>query len=999
VDFDMPGSTKVQLKVMVSSTVRDLPEHRQGVLGACLRQGMFPLMMEHLPAVDDDAIKASLDMVDEADIYLGIIAYRHGYVPKGHEISITEMEYNRAVERGIPRLIFLMDPDHPLKVAQVDTGEGAERVEALRKRLSAERVVKFFKSPEDLRADVITSLSLYHKSDPKAFHYISNIPALPEPYIAHPYILLQSKGLVGRQAELNLLTDWVAKPSTEFYQARILNIVSIGGMGKSALTWKWFNDIAPHVMKPLAGRMWWSFYESDATFENFVTRALAYVTRRTREEVEEAPPPDRETQLLATLDREPYLIVLDGLERILIAYARMETGVLSNDDLDEKTASRLSGALGSPESAAQSLVGQHRLRKTTDPRVGGFLRKLASMQASRILVSTRLFPAELETLTGEPIAGSRAYFLDGLCDDDALHLWREFKVSGTRAELLAAFHTFENHPLLITALAGVVAHFRPAPCDFGRWHSANLSSDLFRQPLEMVRSHILQCALAGLDHMTLLLLQHIAQLRIPPSYDTLISLTVGRNNLFPGEPGLDAALSSLEDRGLLGWDKRSNRYHLHPVVGAVVWRGTASNARLDIFGALRRHFTPLAERTQWWEVKHLEDLTAGVELYNTLISEGNYNQAFAVFRDRLDDATLYSVKNRRQRVALLEMLFPDGLDQVPRLEGERIQRWTLRGLAADYSFTGQPARALALYREHNLSCRKDRDALGFSHALPRLSWVLRVCGQLRQSEAASRAGVLLSSKLGEYPNQALSLVHLALAQATLGRTSDARRAIESSLCISSADGDFHSEALAFACLSITALWVGDVAEACSCAKLATSFCQDDRSEEDSIRAGRLSGAAAACRGDFDLADQALTRALTRARTVSLVEEELESLIALAELRRSQGDLRTARHLLEDVWEPAEHAPYPLLHGDALNVVARIERDEGSRDAAMEAATKAYRLAWCNGPPYAYHWGLEAAKKHLAELHAPEPADLPAFDESKYEPIPEVEINPPDEFPN
>ncbi len=103
-----------------------------------------------------------------------------------------------------------------------------------------------------------------------------------------------------------------------------MNIVAIGGLGKSALTWKWFNDIAPQEMKPLAGRMWWSFYESDATFENFVTRALAYVTRRRLDEVQQIPAPEREAQLLAALDREPFLIVLDGLERILIAYARMD---------------------------------------------------------------------------------------------------------------------------------------------------------------------------------------------------------------------------------------------------------------------------------------------------------------------------------------------------------------------------------------------------------------------------------------------------------------------------------------------------------------------------------------------------------------------------------------------------------------------------------------------------------------------------------------------------
>jgi hypothetical protein len=46
--------------------------------------------------------------------------------------------------------------------------------------------------------------------------------------------------------------------------------------------------------------------------------------------------------------------------------------------------------------------------------------------------------------------------------------------------------------------------------------------------------------------------------------------------------------------------------------------------------------------------------------------------------------------------------------------------------------------------------------------------------------------------------------------------------------------------------------------------------------------------------------------------------------------------------------------------------------------------------------YAYHWGLEAARKHLRELGAPEPEMRP-FDPSKHEPMPEVEIDPEDEF--
>ncbi len=59
--------------VIISSTARDLPDHRKEVMDACLRQDMFPKMMEHLPANDAEAIFASIKLVDEADILRGCI--------------------------------------------------------------------------------------------------------------------------------------------------------------------------------------------------------------------------------------------------------------------------------------------------------------------------------------------------------------------------------------------------------------------------------------------------------------------------------------------------------------------------------------------------------------------------------------------------------------------------------------------------------------------------------------------------------------------------------------------------------------------------------------------------------------------------------------------------------------------------------------------------------------------------------------------------------------
>ena len=91
-----------------------------------------------------------------------------------------------------------------------------------------------------------------------------------------------------------------------------------------------------------------------------------------------------------------------------------------------------------------------------------------------------------------------------------------------------------------------------------------------------------------------------------------------------------------------------------------------------------------------------------------------------------------------------------------------------------------------------------------------------------------------------------------------------------------------------------------------------------------------------------------------------------------------------------MWDAAERGPYPLLHADARNVLAEIEIAEKNRDAAIAAATAAYRLAWCDGPPFAYDYGLRTARAHLRALGAPEP-EMPPYDASKHEPIEEIDI--------
>jgi hypothetical protein len=181
-------------------------------------------MMENLPALDKDAVEISLRMVQQADVYLGLFAYRYGTIPTGFDRSITEMEYDHAIKLNKPRLVFFIHKEHPVLIEDVETGSGADRLKALKDRIGEQRVAAFFKSHEDLRSHVVEALTAVAKELDASktgddvtrvavqLHRITSIPAPPKAYIAHPYTLLQARDLVGRQAELNILTDWVANP-------------------------------------------------------------------------------------------------------------------------------------------------------------------------------------------------------------------------------------------------------------------------------------------------------------------------------------------------------------------------------------------------------------------------------------------------------------------------------------------------------------------------------------------------------------------------------------------------------------------------------------------------------------------------------------------------------------------------------------------------------------------------------------------------------------------
>src|SRR6185437_11282405 len=124
----------LRVKAYVSSTFEDLRDCREEVRLALSRLGVTDVAMEYYVAEPDRPLERCLRDAAECDLYIGLFAWRYGYIPPGEDRSITELEYRTAIAAGKPALIFMLSEDASWPRSFMDKDSG--RIEELREELS-----------------------------------------------------------------------------------------------------------------------------------------------------------------------------------------------------------------------------------------------------------------------------------------------------------------------------------------------------------------------------------------------------------------------------------------------------------------------------------------------------------------------------------------------------------------------------------------------------------------------------------------------------------------------------------------------------------------------------------------------------------------------------------------------------------------------------------------------------------------------------------------------
>lgn len=165
--------------VFISSTSRDLLDHRAAVAKALLNAGFHPIDMANFMARPEGAKTACLKEVDESDLFVGIYAWRYGFIPPEAEVSITEQEFIEAERLKKPCFIFMVDENYSWPEEFKEPGLGTRLLREFKARLDLKLVRTIFTTPDDLAMKVLASLQRYEREHPRSKSAIENTPALP----------------------------------------------------------------------------------------------------------------------------------------------------------------------------------------------------------------------------------------------------------------------------------------------------------------------------------------------------------------------------------------------------------------------------------------------------------------------------------------------------------------------------------------------------------------------------------------------------------------------------------------------------------------------------------------------------------------------------------------------------------------------------------------------------------------------------------------------------
>jgi len=881
------------LNIFIASPIKSCQGERSVAKRAILQLGHEPLLLEDIIDTGNNIEAITKEMIIKSDLVIGILGPKYS--------AFTAKELRCALENKKQLLAYvnpIIVPKKDIERYKLSCKEYVDNLDLWGKILGD--VGSFIEELESVEVGRgIFPPSLHNQTPPE-------------------------ENFVGREEELETITSWYNDS-----EVRIGALIGWGGVGKSALVRKWYDNLEANNIQP-DGIFWWGFYRN-AYLEQFLNALLRYVTGGQIEAETIKGTWEKVERIKEYIHQGAHLIVLDGLEE-------MQKGQTSGEEF---------GCM------------EHR-------ECADMLKYLADTKGVGLCLITTRYP--LKDIKKYEKTVYQKEDIERLSIEDGRRLFNKVGVKGKQEEIDSVIEEYDGHALSLTLLAryivedfgGDITKAKEIPPFYSDreaggkthrillWYAKQLNEEqiAFMKIFSLFRRAVREEDFDGVFRAEM---------------ETEMNQALREMNVFSFKRMVD----NLVDRRFISRD-RDRTYATHPLI---------KNYFDSIFEKEDKKLCH--KRIYEYIGEYAPERPETIEEMQPLFEQVEHGCAAGLYDEVFLEVYLEKIYRREERLiihklgawetnlSLAKTFFPEGdISQMPLVSKKADQSFLLNEAGLALLATGRPKEAEEIYKRKLDMNIKERQWEPASRGYRNLADLQFRIGELESGLESAKKALEMAEKAKSERDIKNSKVFLALILHLLGRDEEAdeefRHANELEGQISG-ERTYSHRGINYATFLIS---MERIDEAYELTRQNLEICQRNNWQNSISRCYRCLGTIERIKGDYKEAEAHLKNALKIAWQIGVPDLEIESLLESARLNLDTQEYEDAIGDAEQVMRICERTGFRFYEPGVEIVLAKAYLAQKEFEKAETFANSAYEKAI----GMKYRWAEGDAAHLLGEIY-------------------------------
>jgi len=729
---------------------------------------------------------------------------------------------------------------------------------------------------------------------------------------------------VGRKDMLDTITGWYNNPDV-----RIGALIGWGGVGKSALVRKWYDELRANKIEP-DGIFWWGFYRN-AYLDQFLNALLRYVSGGQIEPDSIKSTWEKTERLKEYISQGTYLIVLDGLEQMQKSESGDYFGAMIHREFTELL---------------------HYLVDVPKPK-------------GLCLITTRYMIKDLDEWENR---GCENLPLIELSIEDALSMLKKRGVKGRDDDITEVIKKYKGHALSLTALSGYLNKYyggdiEEAPevefvlGDKGRFNrllrkyaeKMSIAERVFLNIFSLFRQDVTERDFAGVFRK---------EIKGTKFNDVIVKMS---------ELDFKDLVSGLVDWRLISYDEMKKTYATHPLIKTYFESDFSEEDKKLCHKRIYEYIGGYAPE----EPETLEEMQPLFEQVHYGWAAGLYDEVCEhVYRDKIRRGSEHFITHIlgawETDISLVRTFFPQGdLSQMPLVSKKSDQSWLLAVAGLALLNAGRPKEAEELLVRKTSMQVEYKDWRNASVGYQNLADLQFRTGELQSGLQSAKKALDAAEKAKYDLGVKNSKAYFAWILHLLGKSKDAENEFCQADEISVRTEGNRLRTFAGAQYADFLISMKRIGEAYELTKQNLVICQRNNWPADISRCNRCLCAVERKRGNYKEAENHIQKALEISSKVSMPELEIEAMIESGSLCLDTEQYEDAIREAEQALKICERTGFRLYEPGAEMVLGKAYLELKDFEQAESNANSAYEKA----VGMKYRWAERDSADLLGEIYS------------------------------